>query len=262
MNPKKLATAAIAFLTLGFAAPANAVQYLSWNGGHIWANLWTANSALTWTPSGGHPWETVYFNGYTDSYMNHAVALPDLTATIKYTLDSVVGNTWKWDYTITDTSHDPVTASRISLFGFDVNPNETAATISGNIFNAEAFNGNVPILGNREVCFSAKSSGNPNCAGGGSGGVSEANTVANPLSSSGYFTLTFAPGTSQVSFTNLFVRFQAIDDPTLHINGGSGVGTPFAFVPEPATWAMMLLGFGGVGGLLRARRRSRTAAAA
>jgi len=31
--------------------------------------------------------------------------------------------------------------------------------------------------------------------------------------------------------------------------------TPTGFVPEAGTWAMMVLGFGGVGGLLRARRR-------
>jgi len=34
-----------------------------------------------------------------------------------------------------------------------------------------------------------------------------------------------------------------------HIAGGSGA------VPEPATWALMILGFGGVGSTLRASRR-------
>ena len=32
-------------------------------------------------------------------------------------------------------------------------------------------------------------------------------------------------------------------------------GVAFAPVPEPASWAMMLMGFGGLGGLLRASRR-------
>jgi len=35
--------------------------------------------------------------------------------------------------------------------------------------------------------------------------------------------------------------------------------TPGAVVPEPATWAMMILGFGGVGATLRGRRRLRLA---
>jgi hypothetical protein len=43
-----------------------------------------------------------------------------------------------------------------------------------------------------------------------------------------------------------------------------GTGTPIfdtgfitvpTAIPEPATWAMMIMGFGGVGGLLRSRRR-------
>lgn len=54
--------------------------------------------------------------------------------------------------------------------------------------------------------------------------------------------------------------------------GGGGVNTglievidnitfdvPEAVVPEPATWAMMILGFGGVGATLRGRRRLRLA---
>ena len=40
--------------------------------------------------------------------------------------------------------------------------------------------------------------------------------------------------------------------------GGAGpLGAPLAPVPEPQTWAMMILGFGAVGYLIR-RRRART----
>jgi hypothetical protein len=35
-----------------------------------------------------------------------------------------------------------------------------------------------------------------------------------------------------------------------------GRGFAGAAVPEPATWAMMIIGFGGVGATLRNRRRS------
>jgi hypothetical protein len=37
---------------------------------------------------------------------------------------------------------------------------------------------------------------------------------------------------------------------------GSFVDTPDAGVPEPSTWALMILGLGGVGGALRARHRA------
>jgi hypothetical protein len=35
-------------------------------------------------------------------------------------------------------------------------------------------------------------------------------------------------------------------------------GTPVSAVPEPATWAMMIIGFGGVGAMVRQGRRGRT----
>lgn len=39
----------------------------------------------------------------------------------------------------------------------------------------------------------------------------------------------------------------------------TNISATFAAVPEPATWALMLAGFGGVGGLLRRSRRLATA---
>jgi hypothetical protein len=38
------------------------------------------------------------------------------------------------------------------------------------------------------------------------------------------------------------------------------VGTPTSGVPEPATWAMMLIGFAGVGAALRRRARAQVIA--
>jgi hypothetical protein len=37
------------------------------------------------------------------------------------------------------------------------------------------------------------------------------------------------------------------------------VGVPEAFVPEPASWALLMLGFGGMGAVLRARKQLRSA---
>jgi hypothetical protein len=38
--------------------------------------------------------------------------------------------------------------------------------------------------------------------------------------------------------------------------GSFGGNVPGAVVPEPATWAMMIMGFGGVGALMRRRRHA------
>jgi hypothetical protein len=35
----------------------------------------------------------------------------------------------------------------------------------------------------------------------------------------------------------------------------NGVGAPVGGVPEPASWALMILGFGSAGAMLRGRRR-------
>ena len=42
---------------------------------------------------------------------------------------------------------------------------------------------------------------------------------------------------------------------TASFNNGA-VGVAAAVVPEPASWALLIVGFGGIGALLRARRRS------
>jgi hypothetical protein len=60
----------------------------------------------------------------------------------------------------------------------------------------------------------------------------------------------------------------AVDETLSFLPGGSG-NPPFVLldsvsltaVPEPSTWAMMLLGFGGLGVVARLRRRRAAAAA-
>lgn len=78
---------------------------------------------------------------------------------------------------------------------------------------------------------------------------------ANPFQ---YFEFTFNR-TASTSPSLLRFEFQQnpsfwdIDD--ISVQGPEGTGA----VPEPATWAMMLLGFGGVGATLRFRRRKTAA---
>ena len=61
-------------------------------------------------------------------------------------------------------------------------------------------------------------------------------------------------------------RVFTITDRILDINGNAvhqsfAVGWPIPGVPEPSTWGLMILGFGGMGALLRRQRRQGLAAA-
>src|SRR4051812_48352109 len=58
-------------------------------------------------------------------------------------------------------------------------------------------------------------------------------------------------GTTTDGFASLGVKNNEATG-TLAYAAGS-VMTPFAAVPEPATWGLMIVGFGGVGGLMRKR---------
>ena len=175
-----------------------------------------------------------------------------LTSKLTLTFDSVLGNTYKFIYTAANTSSSPITASRLSGFAFDVDPNVIGATSTAP-FAYTSFNKNYPnTIGVVEVCFKDAKTGS--CAGGASGGLKlgEAGTGSFSL----YFDST-KPLPSTITLSNFAVRYQAIDSPLLKLNGASASGrvtSALVPVPEPGTWMLMLLGFGAIGAAMRRRR--------
>jgi PEP-CTERM motif len=90
--------------------------------------------------------------------------------------------------------------------------------------------------------------------------VNGAPLVVNPIALSGSgankFTLT-ATGGDFINTLN-FTFNPAVDDlKQFRLQAGSGNQ-----IPEPATWAMMVIGFGGLGAVLRSKRRRQRLAAA
>jgi len=181
------------------------------------------------------------FNGIVEGVVD-----PDLDADLTLTLLSITGGTdYEFSYDLENNSSGDDLGARLTSFGFNVDPNFSTAAVTGT-FDDWDF-GNVPGgLPDVEFCATLSM---PNCSGGGGGGVVVGAT------GTGTITLSFAVAPpAGVDLTGFYVRYQSLGPD----EEGSGVGVPG--IPEPATWAMMIMGFGGVGAMIRQRRRQALAA--
>lgn len=249
------------------AVPAKAWVWVNWSGspsGLVWGAPWTAalntdaTSPLRWRPTSIRTWYEVYFNGRTDAY-TAGPTLPGLAGSLLLRLDSVsnAGRTWTFGYEVGNESNhlngNLVTASRISSFCFDITPDETSATLlPGGFFTTLARDVSMTAgasVGVQDICV--KSGQGNNCNGGGGTGVLLGQT------GTGGFQLNFAVAPTELILTDPMIRFQSLDFNRPGggtITGQSGTGVPVAWIPEPSTWTMLILGFGGVGQMLRRRR--------
>ena len=189
---------------------------------------------------------TVGYDGFSDGNV-----IDGLTGQTTFTLTGVTGNSYTFDYEVANTSSAPIDQSRVSIFGFNTDPDIVSASSTG-AFDSSA-SGNVPSgFGKVEVCF--KGSGGPNCSGGGGDGVFMGDTAEGTL------TLNFADAVGQLTLSDFFVRYQAIEGAgapgsaigrgTVSSTGGSTGGTP---VPAPAGLALFAI---GAAGLVTRRRRA------
>ena len=177
-----------------------------------------------------------------------ARAIPGLTADLTLVFQGLSGNNYLFSYLMGNTSGSPIDAARVTAFGFDdITPNASLLGSSVTGAYTTIASGNFP--GNIDLEFCAKNGQDNNCAGSQGGpGVGQ--------SGSGNLTIAFSGANPLITMSGLYVRWQGIDSAQLGIRGGSAIGspTPPSVVPEPATWAMMLMGFTAVGFAIRRRR--------
>jgi len=127
------------------------------------------------------------------------------------------------------------------------------ADVTGAEFSLNSF-----FAGGRTTDFDASTPNSVTATGLLVEGTTAAGTVSQTFSFTG---VQFSQFTLDPSFTGLTsVRFTALGDGAPEFLINNLVVNETAGVPEPATWALMLTGFGGAGAVLR-RRRAVAAAA-
>ncbi|QZP08937.1 cistern family PEP-CTERM protein [Caenibius sp. WL] len=199
---------------------------------------------------------TFNYNGFSGA---NSPSIDGLTASTTFTLTGISGNQYTFDYSVTNTTSDPVN-SRISSFGFNTDPNITGASSTGAFAYTTVGSSYPNGIGAIDVCFKDASTGS--CAGGGGGGI------ADGLTGAGTFILTFANALSNVTLGDFYVRYQSVSGAG-NVSSASGIGSLTSStsssssggeVPEPGV--LGLLGGGLIAlGLMTRRKRKATAAA-
>lgn len=225
-------------LGIGAALPAQAAVIVNGDGSVTFNNAAGTNSAvINYNGLGGDP----------------KIVVPGLSGQLTLTLNSIVGNTFNFGYSMLNNS--TIAGTRISGMGFNVDPNVTGVSSTG-IFNLAEVGGFTASFVS-ETCFHGGPGSCPQSNPGNSIGFGE--------TGAGTLAFNFASPLTSITLSNFLDRYQGFDTTVSgqNITSAVGQGTPVrgggvpppGAVPEPATWATMILGFGLIGGAMRRRQR-------
>ncbi len=213
------------------------------------APSWTADQ------TGSAYTQTIAFQG-----QQQGVAVPGLNADVILSLDSVSKDqaTWSFDFEVKNNVVAPVHAALIRSFSFapqgvvsSITLNEEAEDVGQLSPKSDGDDGQIVCIDTNKCSFRYDTG------------------IAKGEIGSGSFSFTVATPVNQMTLTDLKLGFSDIvvegGSASNISSGGSAVGlaistqqtpgvTPSA-APEPATWALMMVAVGGMGGALRARRR-------
>jgi hypothetical protein len=240
MNKLISALCAVSALALATPAAAQLVQ--------------TGTGTATVTTAGTGGTATFFFDGNVGGTTITGLSSELILTYLGATPNTPAGDTTlNFSFTLLDTGS---VGSRVSGFGFNSSPAPISGDQLSGLFNQLLISGNFPNgIGTIDVCLLANpgGGGGAGCGGGSSGGVVNGQTTNN----TGLFSLVYNDSPATINLSGFHTRYQSI----VGVNGGtSGTGSPVPGVPEPATWAMMMLGFAGIGMTLRRRRNGQVLA--
>jgi hypothetical protein len=172
----------------------------------------------------------------------------DVAATLTLTLLGRTSNLFQFGYSLSNDTGGNFDRATITGFGFNIEQDLLAAVTTGEFDRSGR--GAVPDFGTTDFCAMA----------GGPWGSCSSNTNAGvrlgEAPGTGTLTLWLAAPSASLDLSNSFVRWSSVRSKPDDIAVSSGVSdgfVPFEPAPEPATWAMMIAGFGLVGAALRRR---------
>lgn len=150
------------------------------------------------------------FDGFADN-----TAISGLTSSATFKLTGVTATSYSFDYSLTNTTSDPLT-SRVSSFAFNTDPNISSASSTG-AFSYTTLGSSYPNgIGVVDVCFKDAATGS--CAGGAGGGL------ATGATGTGSLTLNFSQPLTSLTLSDFFVRYQSITGAGA-VTSASGSGT-------------------------------------
>jgi hypothetical protein len=196
---------------------------------------------------------TTFNIDYTGMIGGTSVTSLSALETFVFTGTTNTGKAYNFTYALTN---DSTVTSHLRSFGFDVtSPSTISQLASTGVYNSAILTPFLASLfGTTEACFAATSFLG-SCAGG-----SDAASSAIGQTGTGSFAITFANAMSSITLDNFAAQFQSITPSINGFTSVSGVGSEAAFptdmvsaAPEPATWAMLMIGFGFIGAALRRR---------
>ncbi|MFC4295241.1 cistern family PEP-CTERM protein [Novosphingobium tardum] len=183
------------------------------------------------------------YNGFSDG-----TTVDGLTGSTSFKLTGIDGNTYNFDYSVTNTTSAPLT-SRISSFAFNTNPDITSATSTGAYAYPTVSSSYPNGIGSVDVCFKDAATGA--CSGGGSGGIAQNQT------GTGSFSLNFSQPVSSLTLSDFYIRYQSITGAgNISSASGSGTMTSTGGTPVPEPGMLGLFGLGLIGIALMRRRRA------
>lgn len=242
---KFLPSALAAAILLSIPAGANAASFVSANG---------INGSVT-LQSGSPLAFTILYDGWGGGPSAHLINGLSGRIDFRFVGTQNSGRTYAFEYDLFNMS---AATSEIRAFGFDIDRTAGLKVTTGaqDLFDLPVLNpnGTVPSeFGSVDFCLKIDGNKN-NCASGKSG-------IAAGGSASGNLFLNYSYAPASVTLDRFFVRYQGVSGLAGADSGiSSAIGRGMA-VPEPATWLMLIAGFGIVGSAIRRSRRGRAALA-